>query len=198
MSKVAIDVVLLPDEAVSDLAIAYNGSLSGADNAEIALNTADTQAHISLAMGCVDVEAVGEIEHCLGDLIRDAGVGLLHIIGVFIGPNRKGQNVSSFVVRRSRWILELHENIVRSLRPFFKYEPTAEMVLGEQVADTTLEWIKNYRSHASFENFFPHITIGYGVTKEIDSVIAFRPRALAVCHLGNHCTCKKILKEIKL
>ena len=73
------------------------------------------------------------------------------------------------------------------------------MVLGEgEVAESTLLWIKNFSTESSFEKFFPHITIGFGATKALDLPIEFAPVRLAMCHLGNHCTCKKILTSICL
>jgi hypothetical protein len=68
------------------------------------------------------------------------------------------------------------------------------MIYGDQeVAESTLLWIKNYREKVSFENFFPHITIGYGQIESRVPQIIFAPSELALCHLGNHCTCRKVL-----
>ena len=74
-----------------------------------------------------------------------------------------------------------------------------DMIYGDQeVAESTLLWIKNYREKVSFENFFPHITIGYGQVESRVPQIIFAPSELTLCHLGNHCTCRKVLVSIKL
>jgi hypothetical protein len=71
------------------------------------------------------------------------------------------------------------------------------MIYGsEKVAETTLLWIKNYREKSSFEMFSPHITIGYGQVGTPAGPIEFRASKLALCHLGNHCTCRKVLVSV--
>ena len=57
---------------------------------------------------------------------------------------------------------------------------------------------KNYPEKSSFENFFPHITIGYGEINNFSFPIIFSVSKLALCHLGNHCTCRKILASTNL
>jgi len=39
----------------------------------------------------------------------------------------------------------------------------------------------------------PHISVGYGEITGLPSPIEFRATQLALCHLGNHCTCRKVL-----
>ncbi len=73
------------------------------------------------------------------------------------------------------------------------------MVLSPPMAsESTLAWIKNYSEKSSFEKFFPHITIGYGEINDYSFPIKFTASKLALCHLGNHCTCRKILASVKL
>jgi hypothetical protein len=72
------------------------------------------------------------------------------------------------------------------------------MVYGGRPVESTLQWIRDYPENSSFENFFPHITIGYGQMENISSPIEFTASALALCHLGNHCTCRDVLISIDL
>ncbi len=45
----------------------------------------------------------------------------------------------------------------------------------------------------------PHITLGYGQAKPPFSFpVAFAAARLALCHLGNHCTCRKVLASCRL
>jgi hypothetical protein len=85
------------------------------------------------------------------------------------------------------------------MKPYFSYNVTAEMVLSPPIAgESTLLWIKNYPEKSAFENFFPHITIGYGQINNLSFAAEFTASKLALCHLGNHCTCRKILAAIQL
>ncbi len=193
MAKIAVDVVLLPGEEVTNKAIEANRQLPGRDGG-IALNKEGCLPHISLAMGCVDEEDIGQIERFLRDIAKDSGIGKLRIIGVYIGTNASGEQVSLYHVEKTPSIQSLHEKVMRSLSGYFSYDVSEEMVSAEgQVAESTLRWIENFATESSFEKFFPHITIGYGQAGALDFPIEFTPVGLAVCHLGNHCTCKKIL-----
>ncbi len=90
------------------------------------------------------------------------------------------------------------EEIMDKLTPYLSTDVTGDMIYGDQaVAGSTLLWIKNYREKVSFENFFPHITIGYGQIENLVPPITFASSELALCHLGNHCTCREILVSIK-
>jgi 2'-5' RNA ligase len=193
VAKIAVDVVLLPGEEVTNKAIEANRQLPGGDGA-IVLNKQDCLPHISLAMGCVDEEDIGQIERILRDIAKDSRIAKLRIIGVYIGTNASGEQVSLYHVEKTEAIQSLHEKVTRSLSRYFSYDVSAEMVSAEgQVAESTLRWIENFVTESSFEKFFPHITIGYGQAEALDFPIEFTPAGLAVCHLGNHCTCKKIL-----
>ncbi len=73
------------------------------------------------------------------------------------------------------------------------------MIYGDQdVAASTLAWIRHYREKAAFAAFFPHITIGYGQVQEpMTFPMPFVASQLAVCHLGNHCTCRNVLATVE-
>jgi hypothetical protein len=67
-----------------------------------------------------------------------------------------------------------------------------------------LAWIKSYPEKSSFERFSPHITIGYGEINDYSfppqgvlRTMKFAVSRLALCHLGNHCTCRRILASIE-
>jgi hypothetical protein len=88
---------------------------------------------------------------------------------------------------------------MEKLSPYLSSDVTEDMIYGnEEVAASTLLWIKNYRKKSSFEFFFPHITIGYGQVENHFQPETFAASKLALCQLGNHCTCRKILVSIKL
>jgi hypothetical protein len=68
------------------------------------------------------------------------------------------------------------------------------MIYDDVVAPSTLEWIRTYPQKSSYENFRPHITLGYGqVPPGLSFPIPFTAARLALCHLGNHCTCREML-----
>jgi hypothetical protein len=65
------------------------------------------------------------------------------------------------------------------------------------VNELTLFWINGYFKNSSFENFKPHITTGFGKIDSVVLPIYFNASKLAICHLGNFCTCRKILAFVE-
>ncbi len=207
MGRKAVDVVLLPDEAMTNRAIEANTELvrkygmdsTGSPQAEIVLDKSNCLPHISLAMGCIedsDISAAGKV---LEEIAEQNPAGELKVVGVQVTENAKGEKVSVFKVERTQQLRSIHERVSQKLAKYFSFDVTRNMIYGnEKVAETTLLWIKNYREKSSFERCSPHITIGYSQAKELAGPIEFRASQLALCHLGNHCTCRKVLVSVSV
>jgi 2'-5' RNA ligase len=199
MSKKAVDIVLLPDEMMMTRVIEINAGLVKRFGSEIVLNKAGCLPHISLDMGCLEETDIPSVEKVLEGIVKEVSLPDLKVVGIRSSENSKGQTVSVFEVEKTEELQSLHENVMDKLTPYLSSDVTEEMIFGdEKVAETTLLWIKNYRDKSSFENFFPHITIGYGRVEKQVLPITFTASELALCHLGNHCTCREILVSSKL
>lgn len=198
MVRKAVDVVLLPDEVMMDRAIEANRELAAGFAEQIVLNKEDCLPHISLAMGCVDEKDTGAVEKILTSIAKENRLGQLRVIGVSIATNAKGEKVSVFGLERSRGLQSLHEQVMKELSPYLTADVTAKMVNADEVSETTLLWIKHYREKSSFSRFLPHITIGYGQIDKAPMPVEFAVCKLALCHLGNHCTCSRLLISIDI
>jgi len=199
MSRIAVDVVLFPDEAMTNKAIEVSAKLVRQFGSEIVLHKENCLPHISLAIGCIDERDVPAIEKALTAIAERCTIGELKIIGLRTSVNSRGETVSLFEVEKTKELQSLHEKVMEEAQPYFSSVVTGDMIYGdEEIADTTLEWIKNYREKASFARFYPHITIGYGQVEEQQFPISFTAIKLALCHLGNHCTCRKVLTSVEL
>ena len=199
MAKIAVDVVLLPSEAMTNRAIEANKRLLQQNADRIILDKENCLPHISLAMGCMDGRHIADIEKILKSIADRYNPGRLSIVGVNIGTNSLGEKVSSFEVEKTERLLLLHKQVMRRMTPYFSYNVTAEMVLSPPATgESTLLWIKNYPEKSAYENFFPHITIGYGQLDDFSFTAEFVASKLALCHLGNHCTCRKVLAVAEL
>jgi 2'-5' RNA ligase len=199
MAKIAVDVVLLPSEEMTDRAIEANAELVEKGGREIVLNKESCLPHISLAMGCIVEEDIASVEKVLESVAKESPLGNLKVIGIRTSTNAKGEQVSVFEIEKTRELQSLHEKVMEKVTPYFSYDVTSDMIYGdEEVAQTSLLWIKNYPEKASFANFLPHITIGYGRIAGQSFPIEFVASKLALCHLGNHCTCRKVLTSIDL
>ena len=199
MAKIAVDIALLPSEGMTNQAIKANKELMRQCPGRIVLDKESCLPHISLAMGCVDEQDIPDIEIILQKIAKKYHPGQLSVLGINIGTNSLGEKVSSFEVKKTERLLLLHEEIMRRMTPYFSHDVTVEMVLSPPMAgESTLLWIKNYPGKSAFDNFFPHITIGYGQVDDFSFTAEFTASKLAICHLGNHCTCRKILAAVEL
>ncbi len=126
------------------------------------LSKEDHLPHISLAMGCIDETDVKAIRKRLEDLARKTTVRQLKVVGVIGSVNSRGETTSLLEVERTPELQALHEQVMKEMTPFFRYEPTEAMIYDEVVSPSTLDWIRTYPQKSSYENFLPHITLGYG------------------------------------
>ncbi len=198
MGRKAVDVVLLPTEAMMDGAIEVNTEMAKKFGKKIVLNKEDCLPHISLAMGCVDEKDIADVEKVLKRIAEQYPLGDLRVIGIGVTVNLVGEKVSVFEVEKTKSLQLFHEEVMQKLAPYFSYDVTIDMITGAEVDESTLLWIKNYPEKSSFSNFSPHITIGYGEMNNFSFPIKFGVSKLALCHLGNHCTCREIIVSIKL
>jgi len=199
MGKIAVDVVLLIPDEMADRAIELNRKLAvRASGSQIVLNKNDCLPHLSLAMGCMEQAQLGEAESILRDVAKT-----FHPVRITAGEisgnvNSHGQVVSVLMAEKTEQLQELHEMVMRKFRSVLSYDVTVEMFAGpDDIEATTLEWVGDYPSGAAFDNFSPHITIGYGGLSVQSISLMGGAAELAICHLGNHCTCRKVLKKVR-
>jgi len=199
MSRIAIDVALLPEARIARLAIEVNRKLVGGGKG-IVLDESACLPHISLAMGCMEGGQTDSIGRTLTAIARDCVLGELTMTGIVTVLNPAGEPNSLFAVAKTKALQTLHERIMMAMEPYMSREVTADMIWGDdEPAPSTLAWVRDYRKKAAFAAFFPHITIGYGTVAEpMTFPIGFVAPQLALCHLGNHCTCREVLASASM
>lgn len=193
MSLLAVDTVILPNEELTNKAIEVNARLVKEYGEKIVLNKENCLPHISLAMGCMkesDIEAIGKV---LEKIAEENPTGVLKAMGIKVTQTSSGNKVSVIEIEKKPELLSLHEKVIEELTPYLSYDVSADMIYGQEVAWTTLAWIRDYPEKAGFENFFPHITVGYGEASDASFPTEFTASKLALFHLGNHCTCRNVL-----
>lgn len=199
MAKLAVDVVLIPSDEMINIAVEANRKLLKQYPDKITLDREKCLPHISLAMGCIEQRQIADIELTLQKIVEEYYIGFLHIVDVHTHTNIAGEKVSALQIENTNQLQSLHEQVMTSMKPYFSYDVTADMVLSDETVDeSTLLWIKNYQAESSYENFFPHITLGYGEIELENLPIDFMVSKIALCHLGNHCTCRKILAAAEI
>ena len=189
MTQLAIDVVLLPPEEIMDKAIEINSSLL---NDKIVLDKKKCLPHITLCMGVVDEEKILEITEILKDIAQSCLPLDLTIFAI-------NEEHSTFDIIKTAELQHLHETITNRLGKYCTTKATVEMCYSPPpVEERTLFWINNFREKTSFANFYPHITLAKERIAGKEVNISFTASTLALCHLGNYCTCRKILFQTTL
>ena len=187
--KLAIDIALLPPEEIMDKAIEINKKL--VDDPTI-LNKENCLPHITLCMGVLKEEDLPKVKEILQEISDNYSKLSLKI-------SRINEEHSAFDIEKTEELQKLHETIVNQLAPILTYDATTEICFSPPpVVERTLFWINNYKENSSFEKFYPHITLGVQKIEGKELSVPFQASRLVLCHLGNYCTCRKILFETEL
>jgi hypothetical protein len=64
--------------------------------------------------------------------------------------------------------------------------------------ENAITYVRRLRQEASYENFWPPITLGFGEHPGETTAITFTADRLTLCRLGKHCTCRELLREAQL
>jgi 2'-5' RNA ligase len=194
MKRFAVDFVILPPARVMDVAVSLNKRLC---NTKIVLDKENCLPHISLLMGCLRLEELERAQSILKSVASRHKKMKLNVSGIRTVGTSAG-DVIALDIEPNDELQTLHETVVDAFASLLSTDATAADVLGGSPADSTLEWINSYIQQSSFDNFWPHITLGYlkaGANSETIEPFSFTASRLAICHLGNYCTCRKILRE---
>ena len=197
MKRLAVDFVLLPPTPLMDEVISLNNRLC---NSNIILDRDKCFPHISLLMGCLTHDALVNAKSVLRTIASQTKVMLLKIPGTRTVGTEFG-NVLALDIEPDKVLQSLHESIVHTLGDSLSTDAVKADVFGSSANDSTLGWINSFAKESSFDNFWPHITVGYlkeGSGSENIEPRSFRASRLAICHLGNYCTCRGILEEAQL
>ncbi|WP_292518548.1 hypothetical protein [Methanoculleus sp.] len=199
---VAIDIVLLPPGPVMDTAISANRTLlAGNPDGGIRLDREDCLPHISVAMLPARRENLGEIIRRVDRISRQCSPMTLTIDAVAKHRTSTGETVSVFHILRSEIIQLFHKSVMNAIKPFPVPQAGPGIFVDEAPA-SSLDCLSRFPKTSAYERYSPHITLGFGDLPElipgIDFPIRFEAARAAICHLGSHCTCRRILAGFDL
>lgn len=198
MSRKAVDVVLLPPENVMEEVIQLNEKFGGDASDNFKLGKHDYIPHISLCMAIIEDEDYSEVERILEKIQEDFSPLELQFDRVNSKEIEGGSIFSAIVLKDPDKLQELHENVVEKFKPYMGSKPSENMFYGsEEILETTLNWVRDFKEESSYENFLPHISVGFG-NLDLDQKTKFEASKIAICHLGKFCTCRDILMAAEL
>lgn len=196
--KLAIDIVLIPPKDIINLAIETNQKLEK-QNQRIPLHAQKCLPHISLAMAVVEKQNLNSIikkveKHSLRLQNQDFA-----LLSIYETKLLSGEIISGWNLSKSKEIQNLHENCMEILKPFSENKFQLNALFNGKFADEiTLDFIRNFEKHSAFQNFNPHITIGFGKLKKLPKILHFKAKQIAVFQLGNYCTCQKLWANFEI
>ncbi len=197
---IAIDVVLLPPPEVSAAALTFNQKLiERYGDRSIVLDPFACLPHVSLAMRTIPRRSLPLLTAGFERLARSSLPLDLRLEGAVAVTTDSGDVVSGINLEKSEPLLILHRSVMAQVNsvPAEQCSPrdiSAEK--NEEIAPFTCNYVNGYANHAAYDRYSPHITLGHGDVTALDGVSVpamARFTSLAVCHLGNHCTCREIL-----
>lgn len=197
----AIDIVLLPPPEVTEAAIEINRMLieKTGDDA-IRLDMVRQLPHVSLAMGCIPGSSLSRLNVPLEQLARRLLPMEIGVEGAVSVVTDSGDRVSGINLAKEDSVFILHRSVMAQLSGVATEKCTSASFIrdeGEELTPFTLGYVPEYGKLAGYERYSPHITLGNGDVTTLEDMPDLPERVtfstLAVCHLGNHCTCRSVL-----
>lgn len=200
MTKIAIDVALIPSEEMMEKAIEINKELLKTNDDKIVLGKEQNLPHMTLCMGALEESDIPKVEKILSEIAPQFSALQLEVVSPALSEPVEGRKISYLKIETTEELQRLHEAVMKRMLPLLTYDDvTIEMVFHPPYPDAiSLSWIKGYKEKSCFERFKPHITIGAGEIKDLKVPIKFTADRLILAHLGNYCTCRKVLASVEL
>lgn len=191
---IACDIALVPPAETMKRIVKFNREIMEGGMGEIVLDTEKCLPHITLAMGCIKNEDLPEINKVLHEIADSCEP-------ITLNANFYEQYKTFIGFERTSDICDLHEIVMVRLARYFSYNVSEDMFYREekeQINGITFDYVKTFASTSAFENYLPHITVGFGEAEIDFTPFDFTADTIALCQLGNYCTCRKVLSSYKL
>jgi 2'-5' RNA ligase len=198
----AVGVVLLPPGPIMDLAIGANRTLlAGNPDGGIRLDREDCLPHITVAMLPARREDIPAITARVERIVQRCSPMALTIDAVAKHRRNIGLTVSTLHIQRTEILQLLHKTVMNRVTPYQAPSAGPSSFFGEASAPST-DCLLRFPKTSAYERYSPHITLGFGDLPEIipgiDFPVRFEVTKAALCHLGSHCTCRRVLAAFDL
>ncbi|HEX3042531.1 MAG TPA: hypothetical protein VHP56_10640 [Solirubrobacterales bacterium] len=205
----AIDILMLPDEAMHSRAEALNEEMRKSVPAGFALDANHTP-HITLLQRYVRSADLDEAFAAIGGAIEAADPTSLELSGVKVAhmevAAQPGLGLAGLVVQPSQGVLDLQASLIAAVEPFVEpggaadaYVTTAE---EPEINQDTIDYIERYVPDHSGQNYIAHVTVGLAKLDFLADLesrpfepFAFHLAGFAVFQLGNNGTAQRELKK---
>ena len=186
---IALDVAVLPPADVSAKAVALSAALPAVDTPPLRLDEHHLP-HVTLMQLFARVNELDDVLTRVDETLRDARRLRLRVTG-----GGQGTNTVWLAIEKIPPLVELHERLMEALRGLERPDGGTGAFFGDDARLRDVLWVTSYRLKSSFHHFEPHITLGHGPAPPDVEPFAFTADTVAVCHLGRHCTCRRVLRR---
>ena len=199
MTKIAINIALLPAEKMAREIIEINKELLKTNKNKIILGKIVNQPHISLCMGGINTielpQIIKSIDEISTNFIEFNFQGKLSIHSV-----SDHEKILWLKITKDDKIQKMHETVMKRVWKHLNYNIETYMLAdSEKVEEKTISWIRKYSNFYETPSLFiPHITIGIGNTFKSKRAFNFSSSKIAIFKLGNYCTCKELIYKTSL
>lgn len=188
----AIDVAILPPPAIATRAIELSAMLPKKESLGPVLG-GDVLPHITLTQQFVASDEIDKVLDRVGSTLVEFGPLHLRVTGA-----GRGRSSVWMAVERTQALADLHRHLMDALRPFERTGGTEAAFFNHDARMGDVEWVAHFRRNSSYEAFTPHITLGHATALPSVESLAFAATAIAACHLGRFCTCRRVFRQWEL
>lgn len=203
----AIDILILPDDAMLDGARSWNARLLKSVPDGFALDEHHAP-HITLLQRYVETERLDDVFAAVGSAIAAAPVADLDLTAMRLAhmpvAALPGIGLAGLLVKAGPAVLDLQAALIEAIAPYTGSGGTAEAYVTTEaepdINDDTLRYVEGYVPDHSGDNYLAHVTVGQGTLADLATLEAdtfetftFHPRGFAVFQLGNNGTAQKEL-----
>ncbi len=199
MTKIAINIVLLPSKEMVSKIIEINKELLKTNKNKIILGKTVNQPHISLCMGGVNKIEIPQIIKSINEISNN--FTQFNFEGkLSVQATSADEKISWLEIINKDKIQKIHETVMKTIWKYLNYDIENYMLVNPQeVEEKTISWIKHYSNlYKNSLLYRPHITVGVGDTIKHNRIFNFSSSKIAIFQLGNYCTCKKLIYSTSL
>ncbi len=193
MAKIAVDIALLLPESINQICVKINQRSDSEAYSD--LSKKNNHPHITLAMAVIDEKDVDKVIRKLKNIAsKFSKLSLeVYLLDYIINPQNKKSY--AFQVKLTKELKRLHNTLLKEISSTSFVDSNMFFLdADEKFAEASKIWVKNYgKIHSDLESYHPHISLKCSKAKYNALPIKFFASTVALCNLGNYCTCRTIL-----
>jgi hypothetical protein len=205
----AIDILIDPDEAAMKRAREVNARLLESVPLPKGWALDDThQPHITTLQRYVRTDDLDQVYDAVEKTVADTDLTALSYEAMKITHadwGFPGIAPTVLLVEVNSVVLDFQARLLAAITPFVESGGTAAAFVadpGEEISSTIIDWVEAYvPDQIGKGKYFPHLTVGVATFDDLKVIeaepfdaFAVHPASVAVYHLGNNGTARKLLK----